>query len=114
MMNLIRNPSPVYKGTTQSPKNGDGLLSQILCYLFGGGTPAYKGKGQSAAKSCGSGILPGSPVYKQPVVTVDTADQEPEQDDCDGDESEVPYELDSSNAKQGPIETMGQITIVVG
>jgi hypothetical protein len=113
MMNLIRNPSPEYKGCHQAPKNGSGgLLSQLLCYLFGGGTPAYKGKGQSTPKRCGSVIFPDTPVYKEPVVYVDTADQGPELDDSDGDGSEV-IELDGSNAKQGPVETMGPITIVV-
>lgn len=115
MMNLIRNPSPVYKGTSQTTKNGGGLLSQILCYLFGGGSPAYKGKAQSAPKACGSGVFPGSPVYKEPTKPtpdVDTCDLEPELDDSDGDESEV-VELNGSDP-DAPIQTMGPITIVVG
>jgi hypothetical protein len=116
MMNLIRNTSPVYKGNAQPAKNGSGgLLSQLLCYLFGGGTPAYKGKEQSAPKTCGSVIFPDAPVYKaEPVVDPTTTDQAPELNDSDGDESEMDEFDDDSNAEQGPIQTMGKITIVVG
>lgn len=109
MMNLIRNTSPEYKGNAQPTKNGNGgLLSQLLCYLFGGGTPSYKGQGQSAPKACGSAIFANAPVYKEPVVDVSTAEQSPEM----GDELEMDDELDGSEKE--PVEAMGKITIVVG
>lgn len=113
MMNLIKPPSPEYKGTSQAPKNGGGLLSQLLCYLFGGGSPAYKGQGQSTPRRCGSVIFPDTPVYKEPTVADDTSAQEPEPCRGEGDEPEVPIELDSANAHQGPVGAMGPITIVV-
>src|SRR5690349_1351243 len=99
MMNLIRNTSPVYKGNAQPTKNGSGgLLSRLLCYLFGGGTPSYKGQAQSAPKACGSVTFPDAPVYKEPVADVTTAEQLPEM----GDEPEMDDELDGSEKE--PIE----------
>ena len=113
MMNLIRNPSPAYKGTAPQPKDGSGMLSQLVCYLFGGSTPAYKGKGQTAAKQCGPVFFPNTPVYKEPVAKDDVPDQEPELHDSDGDEPEMPVELGEANGEDGPIECMGPVTIVV-
>ncbi len=112
MMNLIRNPAPTYKGGAQPPQDGSGLLSRILCYLFGGGTPAYVGKGQSVAKPCGLGVFPGTPVYRQPVVFVDDADPAPELDDSDGDEAKLD-ELSGEPCGEPYERTTGPITIVV-
>lgn len=113
MMNLIKNASPTYKGNAQPTKNGSGgLLSQLLCYLFGGGTPSYKGQGQSAPKQCGSVIFPDAPVYKEPKADVTTADQAYELDDSECDESEMDDELNGSDKE--PIDAVNKITIVVG
>jgi hypothetical protein len=113
MMNLIKNASPTYKGNAQPTKNGSGgLLSQLLCYLFGGGTPSYKGQDQTAPKACGSGFFPDSPVYRAPTVDVTTADSACELDDSEYDESEMDDELNDSDKE--PIDAVNKITIVVG
>lgn len=99
MNNLIRQEPPTYKGCPQPPKNGSGLLAQLLCYLFGGGTPAYKGKQQPVAKTCGVPGFPGAPAYKTPEPVATETVEEPALDDSEGDD---------------PVSAKGPITIVIG
>ncbi len=101
MLNLIQPITPQYKGMTTQPKNGGGLLAQLLCYLFGGGTPVYQGSGQPVAKGCGVPGFPGSPVYKDPPV-VDPSKP-----------TETPALSAGASGSALPM-TSGPITIVVG
>jgi len=115
-MNVIYPKPPIYQGRPQQPKNGGGLLSQLLCYVFGGGTPAYQGNGQQAPRGCGFSVFPGTPAYKTPpIVTTDPTDpSEP----TDGEGVYVaPCDESGANGSpqaSDPIEMTGPVTIVIG
>lgn len=103
MMDFLKPITPQYKGTTTQSNGGGGLLSQLFCYLFAGGTPAYQGSGQPVAKGCSVPGFPAAPAYKEPPV-VDQ--REP---------TDTP-ELGTSDDVAGcedPTQAMGPITIVV-
>ncbi|KAB2883393.1 MAG: DUF3597 domain-containing protein [Kofleriaceae bacterium] len=83
MIDLVhRSSSPPYKGTKQPAQGRTGLLSELWCYLFGRGAPAYKtadGSGATAptAPRCGT------PQYRTPPAPA-PSDPEPEDSPCDG------------------------------
>ena len=115
MLDFIKGPSPQYKGTSTQPKNGGGLLAQILCYLFGGGTPTYKGNGQPVAKGCGVPGFPSTPVYKTPVIVNADPIETPALEssaDVEADHGDVSGQNGSLRASDPT--TKGPITIVIG
>ena len=84
---------PAYRGCSTQPKQRNGLLAGLGCYLFGGGSaPAYRtknGKNGSAAPAaarCWWQAFPATPQYKAaPSVDLGTAPD-------DGAELECPEE----------------------
>jgi hypothetical protein len=59
---------PRYRGSAPASSSGPGLCGGVLGYLFGGGTPAYKGTAQSTVSRCWWQAFPRSPQYKTPPV----------------------------------------------
>ncbi len=116
MMNFIKPTIPAYKGSAPQPATCGGLLSQLLGYVFGGGTPAYKGTGQPVSKQGGVPGFSGTPTYQTPtkVATVSTASLELDDSDGDGDDDCDESGLSGSHNASTPTHTMGPITIVVG
>jgi hypothetical protein len=116
MMNFIKQTPPTYRGCPQQPKPSGGLFAQLLCYVFGGGTPSYKGSGQPVSTGCGVPGFPGAPSYATPDKLTTDPTEEPELDDSDGDDVDGrdPSELNGSRAASTPMQTTGPITIVVG
>jgi hypothetical protein len=103
MDNNMTPASPAY--ATCQPKNGKGLLAQLLCYLFGGGTPAYKGTGQPMPRACAPSFFGTTPAYKPaPAVTAPSGDASTQSE---------PEPMDEP-APAGAISAKGPITIVVG
>src|SRR5436190_21868793 len=81
MNNIFKPAPPAYRGQCQPPTGNKGLLAQLLCYLFGGGTPAYKGTGQPMPRGCAPSFFATTPAYKQapavssiPETAFDTSD----------------------------------------
>ncbi len=115
-MNFIKPTPLAYKGSAPQPVTSGGLLSQLLSYVFGGATPAYKGTGQPVSKQCGVPGFPGSPTYQTPDKVAAVFNEPPELDDSDGgdeDERECSGQSHSHDVST-PMHAMGPITIVVG
>lgn len=104
-MDFLKPITPQYQGSPVQPKASGGLLSQLLCYLFGGGTPAYQGSGQPVSKACGVPGFPVTPAYKAPVV---------ETSEPTGASVAMPVPDDGvGEVAVEPVQATGPITIVV-
>ena len=113
MTNIFKPASPAYAGQCQPTNGSKGLLAQLVCYLFGGGTPTYKGTGQPMPRACAPSFFGTTPAYKPaPVVS---SEPEPSLDTSGGDGSttDEPEPMDEP-AQAGTFAAKGPITIVVG
>ena len=64
----MSNTPTRYKGGAPEPTSSPGLFGGVLGYLFGGGTPAYKGMARPVVSRCWWQAFPRSPQYKTPPV----------------------------------------------
>jgi hypothetical protein len=105
---MDNNMTPASPANAACPtKNGKGLLAQLVCYLFGGGTPAYKGDGQPMPRACAPSFFGTTPAYKPaPVVTSSSGDASTTVEPA-------PMSIDEP-APAGTFAAKGPITIVVG
>lgn len=100
---LYRTAPPAYRGCSPQPKQRNGLLSGLWCYLFGGGSaPAYRtknGKNGSAApvvSRCWWQAFPSTPEYKPaPSPDLGTATGDGAECECPASDEETPEDVPS-------------------
>ena len=100
---LYRTAPPAYRGCSSQPKQRNGLLAGLGCYLFGGGTaPSYRtkhGKNGAAAPTaprCWWQAFPSTPAYKPaPSPDLGTASGNGAESECPAADDEASEDVPS-------------------
>src|SRR5436190_6278052 len=98
MNNILKPPAPTYAGQCQPPNGSKGLLAQLLCYVFGGGTPTYKGTGQPMPRGCAPSFFKTTPAYNQAPAVSTMPDPTLDMSGGDGSTTDEPETFDEPAA----------------